>query len=123
VYIAVRWTMSALEQIPMLVGKTADPSFLNQLTYLAGTHDPRILKVDTILAYHMGLKYQCEVHIVVPEDMSLKEAHDIGESLETKIERLDCVEMAFVHLDYEFEHKPEHVSTQHTANTCITAQR
>ena len=109
VYIAIRWTMSAIEQIPMLVGKTADPSFLNQLTYLAGTHDPRILKVDTILAYHVGVKYQCEVHIVVPEDMSLKEGHDIGESLEMKIERLDCVEMAFVHLDYECDHKPEHV--------------
>ena len=115
VYIAVRWTMSALEQVPMLVGRTADPSFLNQLTYLAGTHDPRILKVDTILAYHIGEKYQCEVHIVVPEELSLKEAHDIGESLETKIERLDCVEMAFVHLDYEFEHKPEHV--RHNTHT------
>ena len=109
-YIAVRWTISAIEQIPMLVGKTADPSFLNQLTYLAGTHDPRILKVDTILAYHVGVKYQCEVHIVVPEDMSLKEGHDIGESLEMKIERLDRVEMAFVHLDYESDHKPEHVN-------------
>ena len=111
-YIAVRWTLSAMEQVPMLVGKTADASFLNQLTYLAGTHDSRILKIDTILAYHVGVKYQCEVHIVVPEEMSLKEAHDIGESLETKIERMDSVEMAFVHLDYEFEHKPEHV-TQH----------
>ena len=116
IYIAIRWTMSAIEQVPMLVGKTADPSFLNQLTYLAGTHDSRILKVDTILAYHVGVKYQCEVHIVVPEDMSLKEGHDIGESLEMKIERLDNVEMAFVHLDYESDHKPEHVTLTHTAS-------
>ena len=117
VYICIRWTLSAIEQIPQLVGKTADPSFLNQLTYLAGTHDPRILKVDTILAYHVGAKYQCEVHIVVPEDMSLKEGHDIGESLEMKIERLDCVEMAFVHLDYESDHKPEHVSRHYTQHS------
>ena len=121
-YIAVRWTLSALEQIPMLVGKTADPSFLNQLTYLAGTHDPRILKVDTILAYHVGVKYQCEVHIVVPEEMSLKEGHDIGESLETKIERLDCVEMAFVHLDYESDHKPEHVTRTRTRTRTLAEQ-
>ena len=116
IYIAVRWTMSAIEQVPMLVGKTADPSFLNQLTYLAGTHDPRILKVDTILAYHVGVKYQCEVHIVVPEDMSLKRDTTSGESLEMKIERLDSVEMAFVHLDYESDHKPEHVTATHTHN-------
>ena len=114
IYIAIRWTLTAWEQVPAMTGRTADPSFLNQLTYLAGTHDPRILKVDTILAYHVGLKYQCEVHIVLHEDMLLREAHDIGESLEQKIERLDSVEMAFVHLDYEYDHKPEHVHTQHT---------
>ena len=109
VYIAIRWSLSAWEQIPAMTGKTADPSFLNQLTYLAGTHDSRILKVDTILAYHVGAKYQCEIHIVLAEDMSLREAHDIGESLEQKIERLENVEMAFVHLDYEYDHQPEHV--------------
>ena len=113
VYIIIRWTLTAWEQVPAMTGRTADPSFLNQLTYLAGTHDPRILKVDTILAYHVGIKYQCEVHIVLAEDMLLREAHDIGETLEQKIERLDRVEMAFVHLDYEYEHKPEHVSTIH----------
>ena len=36
----------------------------------------------------------------------LKEAHDIGESLQMKIEQLDDVERAFVHLDYETEHGP-----------------
>ncbi len=121
-YIAARWTLTAIEQIPAMTGKTADPAFLNQLTYLAGTHDPRILKVDTVLAYHVGQKYLCEVHIVLAEGMSLREAHDIGEALEHKIERLDVVEMAFVHLDYEFEHEPEHVRRQtftHSASPTI----
>jgi len=109
-YIAARWTKTCIDQIPAMVGKTASPEFLNQLTYLAGTHDNRILKIDTILAYHVGLKYQCEVHIVLPATMTLREGHDIGESLEDKIERLDSVEMAFVHLDYEWEHQP---TTEH----------
>jgi len=108
VYIATRWTISAYEQIPALIGKSAPPEFLNQLNYLAGTHDARILKIDTILAYHNGPKFQCEVHIVLPSNMSLETAHDIGESLEKKIERLDDVEMAFVHLDYEWSHRMEH---------------
>ena len=42
-----------------------------------------------------------EVDIVLPEDMNLHESHDIGESLQLKIEQLDEVERAFVHLDYE----------------------
>jgi len=107
-YIAVRWTISAYEQMPAMIGESAPPEFLNQLNYLAGTHDPRILKIDTVLAYHVGPRYQCEVHIVLPSDMSLKDGHDIGEELEKKIERLNDVEMAFVHLDYEWQHRLEH---------------
>lgn len=108
IYIVIRWTISGYEQMPALIGQSAPPEFLNQLNYLAGTHDPRILKIDTILAYHAGPRYQCEVHIVLPADMSLKDGHDIGEELEKKIERLDDVEMAFVHLDYEWNHRMEH---------------
>lgn len=40
--------------------------------------------------------------------MPLKEAHAIGESLQIKIEELQEVERAFVHLDFECSHKPEH---------------
>lgn len=46
--------------------------------------------------------------IELPEDLPLKEAHPIGESLQIKIEELPEVERAFVHLDTECEHKPEH---------------
>jgi divalent metal cation (Fe/Co/Zn/Cd) transporter len=48
------------------------------------------------------------VDIELPEDMSLREAHDIGESLQNKLEALTEVERAYVHLDYESSHTPEH---------------
>ncbi|XP_076948080.1 metal tolerance protein 4-like [Bidens hawaiensis] len=48
------------------------------------------------------------VDIELPEDLSLKEAHDIGESLQINIEKLAEVARAFVHLDFECGHKPEH---------------
>ena len=38
----------------------------------------------------------------------LWESHDIGEDLQNKLETLPNVERAFVHVDYESEHKPEH---------------
>jgi len=53
-------------------------------------------------------RFICEVDIVLPEDMPLKQTHDIGEALEIKIENLDVVERAFVHIDYEWEHQAEH---------------
>jgi hypothetical protein len=37
-----------------------------------------------------------------------REAHDIGESLQHKLEEDEQVERCFVHLDFECEHKPEH---------------
>lgn len=49
-----------------------------------------------------------QVDIELPEDLPLKEAHYIGESLQMKIEHLPEVERAFVHLDFECDHKPEH---------------
>ena len=41
---------------------------------------------------------------MLPENMSLRKAHNIGETLQCKIEQLDQVERAFVHVDYEFSH-------------------
>ncbi len=58
--------------------------------------------------YYFGNRIIAEVDIVLPEDMMLKEAHDIGESLQIAIEGLEFVERAFVHLDYEWFHAPEH---------------
>jgi divalent metal cation (Fe/Co/Zn/Cd) transporter len=52
--------------------------------------------------------YMVEVDVVLPGTMSLRESHDIGESLQFKLESLDRVERAFVHLDFETSHKPEH---------------
>jgi divalent metal cation (Fe/Co/Zn/Cd) transporter len=49
-----------------------------------------------------------QVDIELPEDMLLKEAHNIGETLQNKLEALPEVERAYVHLDFECSHKPEH---------------
>ena len=90
------------------IGLSADPQFLSKVTYCAYNHSKDIVKIDTVRAYHFGLRFLVECHIVLPEEMPLRVAHDIGESLEIKIESMEDVERAFVHLDYEWEHVPEH---------------
>ncbi len=67
-----------------------------------------IIKIDTVRAFHLADGFIVEVDIVLPRDMPLNQAHDIGESLQFKLEEVDEVERAFVHLDYEVSHKPEH---------------
>ncbi|RUS16638.1 hypothetical protein BC937DRAFT_90973 [Endogone sp. FLAS-F59071] len=96
-----------LEQIQLIVGKSADPAFLQRVTYIALTHHPKVLQVDTARAYHAGQNFFVEVDIVLPADMPLRESHDIGEALQMKLESLPSVERAFVHADYETSHRPE----------------
>ena len=39
---------------------------------------------------------------------TLRTTHDVAEDLQTKLESLPNVERAYVHIDFETSHKPEH---------------
>jgi cation diffusion facilitator family transporter len=110
-YIIYSWIMQSMEHIVKLVGRVAETEFLQKVTYIAMNHHKSVLKVDTVQAWYLGMNMYVEVDIVLPEDMSLREAHDIGEQLQLKIEKLPDVERCYVHLDYEYEHSKcdEHV--------------
>lgn len=97
-----------IANLGLLIGKTASPLAMQAYGWVVLTHDPdNILFLDTVRAYAFGNRYLLEVDIVLREDMILKNAHDIGESLQIKLEKLPDVERAFVHLDYEKDHNPE----------------
>lgn len=107
-FIMKSWGSTAFENIRLIVGVSAETAFLNRVVYLSMTHDPRILQVDTCRAYHSGYNVFVEVDVILPPDMRLNEAHDIGEDLQIKIESLPEVDRAFVHLDHTHFHLPEH---------------
>ncbi|XP_008226151.1 PREDICTED: metal tolerance protein 9-like [Prunus mume] len=102
------WAKTVLENVHSLIGRTAPPDFLAKLTYLIWNHHEEIRHIDTVRAYTFGSHYFVEVDIVLPEDMLLNKAHNIGETLQEKLEQLPEVERAFVHIDFEFTHRPEH---------------
>ena len=106
VYIFLGWYRTGRQQIRDLTGHAACPLILQKLLWVCMTHDPRIQFIDTLRAYHFGYNILVEAHIVLPSDMNLCEAHDIGESLQNKLESYSEVERAFVHIDYDFEHHP-----------------
>ncbi|KAI5007237.1 hypothetical protein ZWY2020_047185 [Hordeum vulgare] len=108
IYTIRTWSMTVLENVHSLVGQSASPEYLQKLTYLCWNHHKAVRHIDTVRAYTFGSHYFVEVDIVLPAGMPLKEAHDIGEALQEKLERLPEIERAFVHLDYEFTHRPEH---------------
>ncbi|RDA94065.1 hypothetical protein CP533_5277 [Ophiocordyceps camponoti-saundersi (nom. inval.)] len=102
--ILVSWSSNAFEQAGLLAGKSAPWPYISKLIYVTLTHSSHILKVDTCRAYHAGQNYYVEVDIVMDAQTPLRVSHDVGQSLQRKLEGLADVERAFVHIDYEHEH-------------------
>jgi cation diffusion facilitator family transporter len=106
-YIAYNWWMTGKDQMQVITGRTAPPNVIKKIVWVASHHDYRIQSIDTARAFHLGSGYITDVHITLDPKMSLEEAHDIGESLQNKLELLSEIEAAFVHLDYENDHRAE----------------
>ncbi|KAL5175971.1 Metal tolerance protein 9 [Glycine soja] len=102
------WAKTVIENVGSLIGRTAPPGFPAKLIYLIWNHHEQIKHMDNVRAYTFGAHYFVEVDIVLPEDMLLHQAHNIGETLQEKLEQLPEVERAFVYIDFEFTHRPEH---------------
>lgn len=72
------------------------------------THSSSITALDTVRAWHSGPRLIVEVDIVMSPEETLRATHDVAEELQTKLESLPDVERAYVHVDYETSHAPEH---------------
>lgn len=60
------------------------------------------------MLYVVGARFLVEVEVVLPADMSVREAHDISLALQQSIEQLPDVERAFVHVDFQSRSIDEH---------------
>ena len=112
------WYGEGIVEVRKLAGQSADPEFLQKITFLAFNHSPMVVSVDTVRAFHLANGFLVEVDIVLPFDMKLRDAHDIGESLQHRLEAVEDVERAYVHLDFEVEHAPR---SEHPAQNPETA--
>ncbi|KAJ5954084.1 hypothetical protein PENPOL_c004G03121 [Penicillium polonicum] len=108
VLVSALWLHSAYGEFQLLVGVTADTKMQQLITYIAMTHSPVITAIDTVRAYTSGPRLLVEVDVVMDAEASLRATHDVAEELQIKLESLPDVERAYVHVDYETTHKPEH---------------
>ncbi|EDQ99427.1 CDF-like metal transporter [Laccaria bicolor S238N-H82] len=106
--VIVSWGMTIYEQFGLLAGKSASHEFLQLVIFKAATFSDEIEKVDTVRAYHSGPNYFVEVDVVMDANTPLWKAHDLSQQLQDRIEVLPNVERAFVHVDHETSHAPEH---------------
>jgi len=108
VLIATLWLHTAYSEFQLLIGITADTEMQQLITYVSMTHSPIIKAIDTVRAWHSGPRLVVEVDVVMDPEESLRISHDVAEELQMKLESLPDVERAYVHVDYETTHKPEH---------------
>ena len=107
--ISTLWLRTAYTQFQLLIGVSASTSLQQWITYICLTHDPEVITgIDTVRAYHSGPRIIVEVDVVMDEGRRLGECHDVAEGLQMKLERLPDVERAYVHVDWEVSHRPEH---------------
>ncbi|EER38090.1 cation diffusion facilitator [Histoplasma capsulatum var. duboisii H88] len=106
--IAILWLRTAYSEFQLLIGVTADTQMQQLITYISMTHSPMIQAIDTVRAYTSGPRLVVEVDIVMDRNETLMATHDVAEELQMKLESLPDVERAYVHVDYETTHKPEH---------------
>lgn len=108
VIISFAWLRTAFTEFLLLVGVVASVETQQLITYVCCTHSPAIRQIDTVRVYHSGPRLIAEVDVVMDPNESLQATHDVAEDLQFKLESLPDVERAYVHVDYETDHKPEH---------------
>ena len=106
--ITTLWLREAYTQFLLLIGVTASTHTQQLITYISMTHSSSVVAIDTVRAWHSGPRLVVEVDVVMSAEDSLRLTHDTAEELQTKLESLPDVERAYVHVDYETTHKPEH---------------
>ncbi|KAJ5957974.1 uncharacterized protein N7479_005124 [Penicillium vulpinum] len=109
-YIMWNWGQTAAEYIQRLTGAAASPDDHSILLYMTMRFSRVIHKIQDLKAYYASDKLNVEVDLVVDEKMSLRDSHDVGESLQYIIESVPTVDRAFVHLDYDEWNLPSHMN-------------
>jgi divalent metal cation (Fe/Co/Zn/Cd) transporter len=108
VILSAIWLRTAFSEFLLLIGITASVKMQQHITYICLTHSPDFQRIDTVRCYHSGPRLIVEVDVVMNPEATVRVTHDVAEELQTKLESLPNIERAYVHVDYETTHKPEH---------------
>ncbi|OCK78746.1 hypothetical protein K432DRAFT_406186 [Lepidopterella palustris CBS 459.81] len=108
-YVIFNWSRTSTTHIRNLTGAAASADDRNVLLYLTMRFAKTIKQIQGLQAYHAGDKLNVEVDIVLDEQTSLRDSHDLGESLQYVLESVPTVDRAFVHLDYTGYNLPSHM--------------
>lgn len=111
IYVISQWAAITFEHIDHLSGSHASKKNYQQVLYMVARFSEEIEGIKNYRMYHVGDLVNVEVDIVLRNSkMSLKDCHDLGESLQYAIETLPYVNRCFVHIDYKIRNYLGHIS-------------
>lgn len=70
-------------QVKKIVGHAAPESFTLHVESLAVEHHAQLI-VDCTRAYHFGSRFNVELEVILPAEMTVRESHDIALELQHK---------------------------------------
>ncbi|GAW14532.1 hypothetical protein ANO14919_039350 [Xylariales sp. No.14919] len=106
------WSGTSLQHIKNLSGFSATADQRNILLYLTMRFAKTIRQIQGIQAYHSGDKLIAEIDIILDASTTLRDSHDLSESLSYVLESVPIVDRAFVHADYASYNLPTHMEQQ-----------
>lgn len=76
--------MQICPQVKKIVGHAAPESFTHEVESLAVAHHAQLI-VDCTRAYHFGTRFNVEIEVILPAEMTVRESHDIALELQHKV--------------------------------------
>lgn len=111
-YIILGWAGTSTSHIRNLTDAATTAEEQSVLLYLTMRFAKTIKEVQGLQAYHTGEKLNVEVDIILDHNTSLRDSHDLGESLQYALESVPTVDRAFVHHNYTGWNLPSHMQQQ-----------
>lgn len=111
VYIISEWLSTLVSTTTKLSGARASTADLARVLYLI-TRFKSVRSVSSCEMYYAGDEIVVEADVVLPVEMPLKAAHDLGEVLTHAIEMMPDIGRAYIHLDYNPSGQPAHISAR-----------
>ena len=96
-YVIFNWAQTSSTHIRNLTGAAASADERNILLYLTMRFAKTVRKIQGLQAYHSGDKLNVEVDLVLDEHTTLRDSHDLGESLQYVLESVPNGEFASPH--------------------------
>ena len=84
--------------LKFLIGEAPSEELMDKIKRIVLSVDC-VEGINDVRAHYVGVLLQVEVHIEVDRKLTIYRAHTIGKKVQSKLERLEDVDRAFVHID------------------------